>query len=172
MPSGFWAGANPALSILAIVRGLGYYTGTVFETVSEDAKIGSVCSGGRYDKVIGALSGRNIPAVGISLGIERIIDIIASKKELGTAKADAFVATVQKELAPKAVMIAESLRRKGLRVETDLMERNFSNQLKYANKIGAKQVYIIGEKDLAEGNITVKDMEQGTDSKVSVKSLI
>lgn len=156
----------------SIVRGLAYYTGTVFETVVLDYdKLGSVCSGGRYDNSIGVITGVDNPAVGISIGIERILDILKQKNEV-VLSIDYFVALVSKDLQKEALLIARDLRKKGYSCEIDLMGRNFSNQMKYANKRNARNLIIVGPKDFTEGKVTVKDMISGKEKKVLYDSFM
>ncbi len=156
----------------SIVRGLAYYTGIVFETiVTKKKSIGSVCSGGRYDDSIGKITGIDTPAVGISIGIERILDILKETTD-SDIKIDYFVAVVSTEFQNEAIKIARGLRNRGFSCEMDLMGRNFSNQMKYANKCGAKNLVIVGPKDFAEGNVTLKDMQTGKETKVLIADII
>ncbi|MCK4550854.1 MAG: histidine--tRNA ligase, partial [Candidatus Aenigmarchaeota archaeon] len=109
--------------------------------------------------------------VGISIGIERILDILKETTNSDTT-IDYFVAVVSAEFQNEAIKIAQGLRNKGFSCEIDLMGRNFSNQMKYANKRGAKNLVIVGPKDFAEGKVTLKDMQTGKEQKVSIANII
>ena len=156
---------------LSLVRGLGYYTGCVFE--ARLCKGGdSIAGGGRYDKVIGSLVSRDIPAVGFSLGIERILNILKEKDYVKRPVCEYFVLYAGDEMKLSAVRIAEALRAEKKIVETDLMGRNFSNQMKYANRIGARKVVIVGQKEMALGKVVVKDMKKGAETVVEVGRIL
>lgn len=156
---------------LTIVRGISYYTGTVYETFFKGREdLGSICSGGRYDRLLETFTGKEMPAVGISIGIERVINLLKDKSDVSLS-VDYFVANVDKTVLPTAIQIAEKLRKKGFVVEIDLMDRKFGKQLEYANKINAKQVVIVGQKDLAEGKVTVKNMQSGKEEKTNLDKI-
>jgi len=147
---------------LSMVRGLDYYTGPIFEVALGD--YGSIAGGGRYDKIIGKISEKeDVPAVGISLGIERIIEVMREKNLLSKRKSSAkvYVLRADSESEDTAVRIMQKLRRSGFATVGDLLGRNFSNQMKYADKLGVEKIVIVGKKDLADGNVTVRDMESG-----------
>ncbi len=158
---------------LAMVRGLDYYTGPIFEVALGD--YGSIAGGGRYDKIIGKISGKgDIPAVGISLGIERIIEVMREKNLLSKRKSAAkiYVLRADSESEKEALKIIQKLRKAGFATAGDLIGRNFSNQMKYANKLGVEKVLIVGKKDLADGNITVRDMETGEQKAVKKDKIL
>ncbi len=150
---------------LTLVRGLGYYTGCVFEAKLKSGG-DSIAGGGRYDHVIGSFTGRTIPAVGFSLGIERILNILKEKDYVSKIVCHYFVASTGDELKLTAIRIAEALRSEGKNVETDVMGRNFSNQMKYANNIGAEKVVIVGQKEIRMGKVLVRDMKTGKETLV------
>ncbi len=147
---------------LSLVRGLEYYTGPVFETVVKEPRIGSLAGGGRYDKLIGLYSGKDVPATGISIGIERLID---AGLELGIFSLDdrsytqVFVVSVKRESWRYAWKVAELLRNEGFYVSLDLMRRNQSNQREYARKLGAKIIAFVGPKEEKEGSVTLYSNE-------------
>ena len=148
----------------SLVRGIGYYTGNVFEATLEGRNSGSIAGGGRYDEIIGVFLGKDIPAVGFSIGIERVLDILKAESK-AEPLTEIFVAVVSQDLLPEAIKLSEKLRKKGKNVQFDLMGRNFSNQLKFANKIGAKEVWILGPRDMAKGDVVVKNMQSGKESR-------
>ena len=153
-----------------IVRGLDYYTKTVFEFVSTAIGAqGTVCGGGRYDGLIEELGGGSVPAIGFAAGIERLIMLMenTSSSFPEEAKPAIYIAGMDGVTRAKAFSIANSLRVKGICAEIDHMERSVKAQLKYADKIGAKFVAVIGDSELAEGSVNLKKMSDGTQTKVA-----
>ncbi|HPU64160.1 MAG TPA: ATP phosphoribosyltransferase regulatory subunit, partial [Mobilitalea sp.] len=133
-----------------IVRGLDYYTKTVFEFINSEGF--TLCGGGRYDNLVHEIDEKqDIPAVGFGIGIERIInELEAQKVELPKEPdVDLYVGILGKEAKAAAYKIVRDLRKQGLIVETDYMERSVKAQMKYANKIGAVHTVIIGADELA-----------------------
>lgn len=157
---------------LSLARGLDYYTGPIFE-VEVDKSIGSLAGGGRYDKMIGVFSGKEIPATGISIGLERIMAIMQDKrpKEVTKTLTNVFVISATKNVTNKAIEIAQNLRKKGISVEIELMDRNFSKQLDYANKKEISYVVIVGEKELKSKCVVVKNMKTGKQKTIKMKDL-
>ncbi|MBQ4269289.1 MAG: histidine--tRNA ligase [Clostridia bacterium] len=153
-----------------IVRGLDYYTRTVFEFVSTDIGAqGTVCGGGRYDGLIAELGGNPCPAVGFAVGIERLLMVM---EQVGAflpepKKPTVYIAGMDGDSRKKAFEIAAKLRRNGVFAETDHMERSVKAQFKYADKIGAKSVAVIGGNELLEGVMNVKNMATGESEKVA-----
>ncbi|MBR9679056.1 MAG: histidine--tRNA ligase [Nanoarchaeota archaeon] len=159
---------------ISIARGLDYYTGPVFETNVEELNLGSICSGGRYDNMIGMFSGKAIPATGISLGIDRIIDTMKRLnliKERKTAT-QIMVCTVKNELLKESIKISKELRENGFNVEVDLMNKSLKNQIKYADKQCIQKIIIIGEKELAENKITIRNLETSKEKTVLKQKLL
>jgi len=158
---------------LSMVRGLDYYTGPIFEV--EEGGYGSIAGGGRYDKLIGKITEKeDVPAVGISLGIERIIEVLREKKALEQRKslAKVFVLCADDKSKKDALKITQELRAAGVAADTDLLGRNFSNQLKYASRLGIGKVVIVGQKDLAKKKVTVKDMKKGSQEAVGLTKIV
>lgn len=153
-----------------IVRGLDYYTRTVFEFVSTAIGAqGTVCGGGRYDGLIGELGGGPVPAIGFAAGIERLIMLM---ENTGAAfpeedKPALYLAGMDAATRARAFALANALRTQGVCVEIDHMERSVKAQFKYADKIGAKYVAVIGESELEEGAVNIKKMADGSQTKVS-----
>lgn len=143
-----------------IVRGLDYYTKTVFEFVNEEGF--TLCGGGRYDNLVYEIDEKqNIPSVGFGMGIERIIyflDKEGVELEPETVP-ELYVGILGKEAKAAAYRIVNKLRNAGVVVETDYMDRSVKAQMKYANKIGAKNTVIIGADEIAGGKATIKNME-------------
>lgn len=143
-----------------IVRGLDYYTKTVFEFVNEEGF--TLCGGGRYDNLVHEIDEKqNIPSVGFGMGIERIIYFLEKEGvELEPETVpELYVGILGKEAKAAAYRIVNKLRKEGVVVETDYMDRSVKAQMKYANKIGAKNTVIIGTDEIACGKATIKNME-------------
>lgn len=148
---------------LALARGIDYYTGPVYEAVVEEPKVGSVAGGGRYDGLVGSFLGRDIPATGISLGIERILEVIQEFDLLPSRRSVADVIMVYREdtLADSAA-IARELRTEGIRVDQSVLTRKgIGDQLKYADRRGIPFAIIIGPDELARGEVSVKNLSTG-----------
>lgn len=152
-----------------IVRGLDYYTKTVFEFVTtEIGAQGTVCGGGRYDGLIEQLGGQHVPALGFGMGIERLL-LVMDKQNcayLAPKKCDIYFATMGDAALEKAMELAKQLREYGLYAEYDLMGRGLKAQMKYANKIGAAFAIVLGDNELAESKAKLKDMEKGEETEI------
>ncbi|MDR1953930.1 MAG: histidine--tRNA ligase [Clostridiales Family XIII bacterium] len=158
----------------SIVRGLDYYTKTAFEFVTEHIGAqGTVCGGGRYDHLIEELGGPPIPGVGFGLGIERLLLLLENCGiDLPNPDGpDALVAFIGAEAKGGALQLLRSLREAGLSAEIDSLGRSIKNQFKYADRIGARHVVIIGDEELQSGQATVKDMNTGTQERVAFEKV-
>ena len=158
---------------LSLARGLGYYTGVVFEVWSKDSP-GSLAGGGRWDDLIEALGGKPTPATGVAIGVERLILLMEEKgmfKGLPRTVCRAFVAPANDSVRPDAFRILRILRKAGIPSETDLMKRKLRKQLEYVDSKGIPFAVIVGPKDLAEGRVTVRNMETGEEEKVALDGL-
>ena len=150
---------------LTIARGLDYYTGTVYETTLLDhPEIGSVCSGGRYDNLAGYYTDRQLPGVGISIGLTRLFYVLDEQNLLNTqlpsAPADALVLPMTADPAP-AIALAEQLRGCGVRVQLYGEQKKFKQKMSYADKLGVPYAVLLGEDEIAQGKCSVKDMRTG-----------
>lgn len=158
-----------------IVRGLDYYTRTVFEFVSTSIGAqGTVCGGGRYDGLIEELGGNPTPAVGFAAGIERLL-IVMEQTGVKIPCADAptvYIAGMDSDCRKKAFALATELRRAGILAEIDHLERSVKAQFKYADKIGAKYVAVIGGNELSEGRTNIKCMATGESESVDFSQLV
>ncbi|MDQ3413201.1 MAG: histidine--tRNA ligase [Chloroflexota bacterium] len=148
---------------LSLARGLDYYTGPVYEATVTQPKVGSVAGAGRYDDLIGAFLGRPVPATGISLGLERIIEVVHEYDLLPSAATVAQVAVIVfPETVAAAARIATELRGAGLRVDLSLQpNRSVGEQLKQAGRKGVPLAVIVGAAGLAAGRVAVKDLLGG-----------
>ncbi len=148
---------------LGLARGLDYYTGPVYEATVTEPKVGSVAGAGRYDGLVGTFLGRPVPATGISLGLERIVEVV---QEHGLLPTPGTVAEVLVALFPETVgagaRLAGELRRAGVKVDLSLQpERGVGDQLKRADRKGIPLAVIVGAAELAEGRAAVKDLGTG-----------
>lgn len=152
-----------------IVRGLDYYTKTVFEFVTtEIGAQGTVCGGGRYDGLIEQLGGQHTPALGFGMGIERLI-LLMDKQNcdyLMPKKCDIYFATMGDAALEKAMELSSSLREYGYFAEYDVMNRGLKAQMKYANKIGAAFTVVLGDNELESGIVKLKEMTKGTETEI------
>ena len=156
---------------LTIARGLDYYTGTVYETVmTEHPEIGSVCSGGRYDNLAEYYTDKQLPGVGISIGLTRLFYVLNEQgllsDDLVTAPCDALVLPMTEELG-FAVAAATALRAAGVRTQLYGEQRKFKAKMAYADKIGVPFAVLIGEDEMKEGVLSVKDMLSGEQVKLT-----
>lgn len=145
-----------------IVRGLDYYTNTVFEFVSTGIGAqGTICGGGRYNGLIKELSGDDIPACGFGMGIERVAILMASQGVDTPAeeRPDLYLAPANEEYAVKAMSIINEMRETGTLALTDLAGRSIKAQMKYANKKQARYTAVLGEDEVKNNTITVKNMD-------------
>ncbi|MEM5836280.1 MAG: histidine--tRNA ligase [Candidatus Aenigmatarchaeota archaeon] len=158
----------------SLARGLDYYTGPIFEIEVKKEKIGSLAGGGRYDKLIELYGGKPTPATGISLGIERIMEILKKEKKIKLQKTrvKVFVANVEESVKKEAIEIANKLRKEGIPTQVDLMKRNLTKQLEYADALGIPFVVIVGKKEVEKKKFKVKDMEKKIEKELGVEEII
>lgn len=159
----------------SIVRGLDYYTKTVFEFKS-NLDIGAqrtICGGGRYDGLIETIGGDSTPGIGFGLGIERLLIAMeaAGTSLPAPAVPDIFLAHIGPAAGKACEVLAGQLRRAGIAAETELLDRSVKAQMKYADKIGARYSAVLGDDELAEGAVTVRNMQSGESVKVSLSEL-
>ena len=150
---------------LTIARGLDYYTGTVYETALLDhPEIGSVCSGGRYDNLAEYYIDKPLPGVGISIGLTRLFYVLGEQGMLNpalpTAPADVLVLPMTADAAP-AIRTATALREAGLRTQLYTEQKKFKQKLAYADKLGIPFCILLGEDEIAQGKVALKDMTAG-----------
>lgn len=158
-----------------IVRGLDYYTRTVFEFVTDDlGSQGTVCGGGRYDNLISQLGGGQVPGVGFGMGLERVLMLMEAKGVAIPEEAPCklFIATMGETAYNKAFLIVSKLRENGIVCDLDHMERGVKAQFKYSDKIKAEYVATIGENELSTGTVTLKKMSDGTTESVAIDDLV
>ena len=156
---------------LTIARGLDYYTGTVYETTLLDhPEIGSVCSGGRYDNLAGYYIDKQLPGVGISIGLTRLFYVLDEQgllnPQLSSAPADALVLPMTADPGP-AIALAETLRSAGIRVQLYGEQKKFKQKMAYANKLEVPFAVLLGEDEIAEGMCSAKNMKTGEQVKLA-----
>lgn len=155
-----------------IVRGLDYYTKTVFEFVStEIGAQGTVCGGGRYDGLISELGGQPLPAAGFGMGIERLMLLMQTQNTpMPSAKpVDLYIASTDESAMLLALKLADELRGEGVSVQLDVVGRSLKAQMKFANKIGALYTAVLGSDEAVNGKVTVKCMEDGTGEELELE---
>ena len=161
---------------LTIARGLDYYTGTVYETTMLDhPEIGSICSGGRYDNLAEYYTDKQLPGVGISIGLTRLFFVLEDQKYLNdkmlTAPADVLILPMTEDLAP-AISFATRLRLAGVRAQLYTEQKKFKQKMAYADKIGVPYTAFLGEDEVQQGAVSVKDMASGQQITVPVDEAV
>ena len=150
---------------LTIARGLDYYTGTVYETAMLDhPEIGSICSGGRYDNLAEYYTDKQLPGVGISIGLTRLFYVLEEQgylnDRLPTAPADALILPMTDDLAP-SIAFATQLREAGVRAQLYTEQKKFKQKMSYADRLGVPYVVFLGEDEVNQNAVSVKDMTSG-----------
>ncbi len=159
---------------LSLARGLDYYTGPIYEVKVKTYAAGSVAGGGRYDRLIEILGGPPTPATGISLGVERIVEVLKGARGEGgqKTKTQVFVAVADPALRPEAIKIAKELRSRGVCCELDLMQRKLARQLEYADSKGIPLAVIVGRRELEQGLFTLKDLRTWSQKTASLDEVV
>ncbi len=155
----------------AIVRGLDYYTRTVFEFIAEGIGAQStVCGGGRYDGLVESLGGAPMSGIGFGMGITRVILAMEQQglADISEEKPRIYLASLGERAQIKAAEITERLRREGIFAECDLVGRSLKAQMKYANKLGADYVLMLGDNEIESGRAVLRDMKNATQSEVEL----
>ena len=161
---------------LTIARGLDYYTGTVYETTLLDhPEIGSVCSGGRYDNLAEFYTDKQLPGVGISIGLTRLFYVLGEQgmlnPELPTAPADVLILPMTEDLSP-AIALATQLRQADIRTQLHCEQKKFKAKMSYADKLAIPYVIFLGEDEISAGVVACKDMKSGEQTKLPVSETI
>ena len=161
---------------LTIARGLDYYTGTVYETLLLDhPELGSVCSGGRYDNLAGYYIEKQLPGVGISIGLTRLFYVLGEQgmlnPELPTAPADVLILPMTEDLSP-AISLATALRENGIRTQLHCEDKKFKQKISYADKLHIPYVIFLGEDEINAGVVACKDLSTGEQTKLEPAATI
>ena len=159
---------------LSIARGLDYYTGTVYETeMCDHPEIGSVCSGGRYDDLAGYYTDKKLPGVGISIGLTRLFYVLNEQgllsEETVSSPADVLVIPMTDDPGP-GIAAATALRNAGIRTQIYCEQKKFKAKLGYADKLSIPYAVLIGEDEINENVVALKDMRSGTQQKLSIEN--
>lgn len=152
---------------MSMVRGLEYYTGNIFEIMQEGSL--TITAGGRYDNMIEGFGGKATPATGISLGVDRLANLV--QLDFGKTKVDVYIANVNDGSREKCVEMAKELRELGLNVEYDVAGRNLAKQLEYVNAKGVKFSIVVGEKEAKSGVIMLRNMQTGNEKEIELRNL-
>jgi histidyl-tRNA synthetase len=158
---------------LTIVRGLAYYTGTVFELFDARGELRAICGGGRYDDLLGALGGVDLPALGFGMGDVVLTELLRDRGLLPEQAAgiDVFLAAISEPDLPTVLELAHELREAGLRVEYVLGPQTIGKQLKLADTRNARVAVVIGPDDRARGEVMLKDLAKNSQSAVPRQAL-
>jgi len=159
---------------LGIVRGIGYYDGTVYEGFDRDGDdLGSIFGGGRFDKLCKIYGKRDMPATGVAGGIERLMLSLDRKKLFPdlSQRPEAFVISVNETVRKDSVRVVQKLREENVRTEYDLKQRSLQKQLEYANALGTRVAVIVGPRELKEGKVRLRDMQTGKERDVALSSV-
>ena len=154
-----------------IVRGLDYYTKTVFEFVCDKIGAqGTICGGGRYDGLVEQLGGKSVPAIGFAIGLERLIMLMES---CGASfpeppECEIYIAPMGEKAQDMAILLTHELRKRTFFAQTDTVGRSIKAQMKYADKIGAKYTLAIGDNEIENGVATIKNMANGVQNEISL----
>ncbi len=158
-----------------IVRGLDYYTRTVFEFVSGDIGAQStVCGGGRYDGLLEQMGSQATPALGFAMGIERLLMVLENQQaEMPEpSKCDLYIAPMGDQATLKAASLCEQLRAEGFESLFDIVGRGLKAQMRYANKIGARYTLVLGDSELSEGKARLKCMDSGEETEIDLDGIV
>lgn len=159
---------------LSIVRGLAYYTGFVFEAFQTAGTGRALAGGGRYDNLVKKLGYQDMPAVGFGMGdvtVSDLLELVGKSGELRDAP-DAYFVIGSENVRPKALEIISALRRSGVKTDYPLKQASFGKQFKQADAVGAAKAYILGDDELAQGIVKIKDLKSGGTSAVALSSLL
>ncbi len=171
------AGVSPEFYAFdyTMVRGLGYYTGPIFEAVITEPNIGSIAGGGRYDELIGLFRKESLPTTGISLGIERIIDLMDEfnlyPEHIGGTVVQVLVSVFNDEVRPASQRLATALREAGIYTEIYMGNKNLGKQFAYADKKGIPLVAVLGPDEVAQGQVRLKRLADGHEEAVPINDV-
>lgn len=158
-----------------IVRGLDYYTRTVFEFVSSYIGAqGTVCGGGRYDGLVKEMGGPDMPSLGFAMGLERLMMLLENQgcEFPEPMSCELYIAAMGEDASRRAAVLAHDLRAEGFSVQMDIAGRGLKAQMKYADKIGAKYAMVLGDSELESGTANLKDMKNGHQIEVRLDELV
>ncbi|MGB0247080.1 MAG: His/Gly/Thr/Pro-type tRNA ligase C-terminal domain-containing protein, partial [Flavobacteriales bacterium] len=158
-----------------LARGLDYYTGAIFEVTVDEAPVGSICGGGRYDDLTGIFGWKGMSGVGISFGADRIEDVLNhfdAWPAMASDGLDAMVVQMEQGELPKELQATQALREAGLSAELYPDPAKLKKQFKYANDRNVRWVLVLGESELASGQVMLKDMQEGAQEAMTVEEAV
>ena len=158
-----------------MVRGLDYYTNTAFEIIAKEfAAQGTVCGGGRYNGLVGSIGKIDVPGIGFAMGMERILLLMEERKiEVDSPRTlDYYIIGMGKEAEIRVFKLANMLREKSFYTEFDYQNKSFKNRLKAADKLKAKHTIIIGENEIKNGSIMLRDMISGNQEEIDLTTFL
>jgi histidyl-tRNA synthetase len=158
---------------LSIARGLAYYTGNVYEAFDKQGKYRALAGGGRYDELVQLFGGEPTPATGFAIGMETLRLLLEERGKLPKVETgpEYYVAPITEDTLPKAMEIVKALRKKSS-ADIDLMRRKLTKNIEYAAAIGAKKIVIVGEKDLKEDKVTIRELATGKEEKTPLNKIL
>ncbi|MEM3404980.1 MAG: histidine--tRNA ligase [Candidatus Micrarchaeaceae archaeon] len=168
-------GIENVVTNLALVRGLDYYTGFVWEFKAEGkgANLPTITAGGRYDNLIGIFAGQNVPATGTSIGISRIFELLYDPKAASPSTyARLFVAYIGEENLDYAIFVAQRMRAAGIATDMNVMERSLSKQLEYANALSIRYAIILGDIERSRNKVKLRDLVSGNEVTLEIDAAI
>ena len=167
---------------LSLARGLDYYTGVIYEAVFKGGNVGSIAAGGRYDHLVGMFSGKEVPAVGVSIGIERVFAIMEAQMKEKTqekggtireTETEVLVASIGNDLQPQRMKIASELWQAGIKCEFGFKPNpKMGDQLNYALKSGIPLVILFGEDEINSGQVKLKDLDAEVEEEISRTDIV
>ncbi len=155
----------------SVVRGLAYYTGIVFEAHDYLGELRAILGGGRYDNVVELFGGQKTPAVGFGMG-DAVLELLMKREGVWPEEkisVDYYIAVVGDAARKTAIKIASELRKRGFSVDIDVVGRSLSKQMKYASKINARKVIIVGDDEIKKGKVIERDMNTGVQTEIDIK---
>lgn len=159
-----------------LARGLDYYTGPIFETVVQNPKIGSVTGGGRYDKLLKDIGGPDLPAVGTTIGLDRVSDVIEERelfKDLGKTTTEVLVTVFDQQLTDMSLLVTQNLRENDINTQIYQEQgKDLKKQVKYADQKGIPYIIVIGPDEVQKDGVVVKDLKTGDQKDVKLAKLI
>ena len=161
---------------LTIARGLDYYTGTVYETILDEyPKLGSICSGGRYENLADYYTEEHLPGVGISIGLTRLISQLKEIGLVGENKntiSQVLIVPMDKSNNGYVLETASKLRNNGIKTDVYYQDKGMKQKMKYADRLGIPYVLVIGENEVKESKVAFKDMISGNQELITVEEVI
>ena len=158
----------------SLVRGLDYYTGVVMEIMDNTGKAGtsSIAAGGRYDNLVSRFSDAKLPGVGMTIGIDRVLEVLQFSESKKRTYSKVFVAYIKEQNYAYALSVANKLRSSGINTEINSASRNISNQLSYASSLGIPYVLVLGNNEEQNKSVKLRDMESGKEEELKLDDLV